>query len=65
MKADSLLSIEIKPPPEKFEYKTPIEMDHNNRSKTILKLHTYIWISTAPQVVEGWVDYNISSVVEF
>ena len=44
MKADSLLSIEIKPPlpppPEEFEYKTPIEMDHNNRSKTILKLHT-------------------------
>ena len=40
MRADSLLSIEIKsPPPEEFEYKTPIEMDHNNRSKTFLKLH--------------------------
>ena len=48
MKADSLLSIEIKPqPPEKFEYKTPIEMDHNDRSKTILKLHTYIWTNRA------------------
>ena len=42
MNADSLLSIEIKsPPPEEFEYKTPIEMDQNNRSKKFLKLHIF------------------------
>ena len=46
MKADSLLSIDIKPqPPEKFEYKTPIEMDNNDRSKKILKLHTYVCLN--------------------
>jgi hypothetical protein len=54
MRSDSLLSIEIKsPPPEKFEYKTPIEMDHNNRSKKILKLHLNFYSTTSGGEVGG------------